>query len=52
MNRITLALLCFIGVSFIHSPVFAQNEEEATEVSRWFRCGNRRDMLPDLYRFQ
>ena len=33
MNRITLALLCFIGVSFIHSPVFAQNEEEATEAS-------------------
>ena len=33
MNRITLALLCFIAVSFIHSPVFAQNEEEATEAS-------------------
>ncbi|MFL2856508.1 MAG: pyrroloquinoline quinone-dependent dehydrogenase [Pseudohongiellaceae bacterium] len=33
MNRITLALLCFIAVSFIYSPVFAQNEEEATEAS-------------------
>ena len=32
MNRITHALLCCVAVSFIHSPVFAQNEE-ATENS-------------------
>ena len=33
MNRITHALLCCVAVSFIHSPVFAQNEEEVTENS-------------------